>query len=308
MIAYLVSILTFVTLAAMLGLALNIQWGQAGMVNFGVGGFYGVGAYAAAILSVRGADPLTAIVAAIAATAAASALVSLASVRLREDYLAITTLAFAEAVRLVMLNEEWLTGGSNGIRDIPRPLVQLVGGANYEWAFLLACLGLLAGVYALLQRFVRSPLGRALRALREDDVVAATLGKDVLTLRVKAFAIGGAVIGLAGALHAFYFTYIDPDQFAGFVTVYAFMAVIAGGKGSNRGLLLGACTVMVLVEGTRFLKDVLPFLEPHQAAPLRLILIGVGLILMLIFRPDGIATEYRLSAPEHPASAVRKKI
>jgi ABC-type branched-subunit amino acid transport system permease subunit len=306
MMAYLVSILTFVALAALLALALNIQWGQAGMVNFGIGGFYGVGAYAAAMLSVRGADPLTATIAAIVATAAASAFVSLASIRLREDYLAITTLAFAEAVRLVMLNEEWLTGGSDGIRDIPRPLIRFVGGENYELAFLAACLALVAGVYILLERLVRAPFGRALRALREDDVVAATLGKDVLKLRIKAFAIGGAVIGLAGALHAFYFTYIDPGQFAGFVTIYAFMAVIAGGKGSNGGLLLGACTVMVLVEGTRFLKDFLPFLEPSQAAPLRLMLIGVGLILILIFRPSGIMPEYRLSVRERAQPTGKK--
>jgi branched-chain amino acid transport system permease protein len=307
MIDYFVSIMTFVALAALLGLALNIQWGQAGMVNFGIAGFYGIGAYTAAILSIHGVDPLTATTAAIGITAAASAAVSLASIRLREDYLAVTTLAFAEAARLVMLNEEWLTGGSNGIRDIPRPLIQLVGAASFELAFLLACLGLLLGVYLLLERLVRAPFGRALRALREDDVVAATLGKDVLKVRVKAFAIGGAVIGLAGALHAFYFTYIDPGQFAGFVTVYAFMAVIAGGKGSNRGLLVGACTVMVLLEGTRFLKEFVPFLEPSQVAPLRFILIGAGLILMLILRPNGIAAEYRLSVREPTATTGEKR-
>ena len=264
MTGYLVSILTFVVLSALVGLALNIQWGQAGMVNFGLAGFFGVGAYVAAILSVRGAGPVSATVAAIVVTAAVSALVSLASIKLREDYLAITTLAFAEAIRLVSLNEEWLTGGSNGIRDIPRPFVGLIGGASYEAAYLGLCLVLLLVVYLLLERIVRSPFGRALRAVREDDVVSATLGKNVLVLRMKAFAIGGAVIGLAGALHAYYLTYIDPGQFASFVTVYAFMAVIAGGKGSNRGLLIGACTVMVLLEGSRFLKDFIPL--PHCPA------------------------------------------
>lgn len=302
MTGYLVSILTFVSLAAMLGFALNIQWGQAGMVNFGVAGFYGVGAYVAAILAVQGVDPVSAMAAAAAATAAASALVSLASIKLREDYLAITTLAFSEAIRLVLLNEEWATGGANGIRDIPRPFVAWFDGASYEAAFLAGSLALLLGVYLLLERLFRSPFGRALRATREDDVVAATLGKNVLALRIKAFAIGGGVIGLAGALHAFYFTYIDPGQFAGFVTVYAFMAVIAGGCGSNKGLLIGAATVMVLLEGSRFLKDLLPFLAAHQAASLRLVLIGVGLILLLIFRPQGIAPEYRLSARERSAA------
>jgi branched-chain amino acid transport system permease protein len=295
MTGYFIAILTFVSLAVLLGFALNVQWGQAGMLNFGLAGFYGVGAYTAAILSKAGVDGLTATVAAIAMTAALSALVSLATLKLREDYLAITTLAFAELVRLVLTNETWLTGGTNGIRDIPRPLIGLVGGDQYELFFLLLCLVLVAVTYLLLDRIIRSPFGRALRAVREDDVVAATLGKNVLALRVKAFAIGGAVIGLAGALHAYYFTYIDPGEFAGFVTVYAFMAVIVGGKGSNRGLLLGACTVMVLLEGTRFLKDFVPFLSAQQAASLRLALIGAGLVLILIFRPEGISSEYRLS-------------
>jgi ABC-type branched-subunit amino acid transport system permease subunit len=295
MIGYLIAILTFVSLAVLLGFALNVQWGQAGMLNFGLAGFYGVGAYTAAILSKAGADGVTATVAAIAMTAALSALVSLATLKLREDYLAITTLAFAELVRLVLTNETWLTGGTNGIRDIPRPFIGLVGGDQYELFFLLLCLVLVAATYLVLDRIIRSPFGRALRAVREDDVVAATLGKNVLALRVKAFAIGGAVVGLAGALHAYYFTYIDPGEFAGFVTVYAFMAVIVGGKGSNRGLLLGACTVMVLLEGTRFLKDFVPFLSAQQAASLRLAMIGAGLVLILIFRPEGILSEYRLS-------------
>jgi branched-chain amino acid transport system permease protein len=295
MTGYLVAILTFVSLAVLLGFALNVQWGQAGMINFGLAGFYGVGAYTAAILSKQGVDGFTATVAAIATTAAISAIVSLATLKLREDYLAITTLAFSESVRLVLMNETWLTGGTNGIRDIPRPLIGLIGGDQYEVFFLGMCLVLVAIVYLMLDRIIRSPFGRALRAVREDDLVAATLGKNVLTLRVKAFAIGGAVIGLAGALHAYYFTYIDPGEFAGFITVYAFMTVIVGGKGSNRGLLMGACTVMVLLEGTRFLKDFVPFLSAQQAASLRLAMIGAGLILILIFKPDGLSAEYRLA-------------
>jgi branched-chain amino acid transport system permease protein len=294
MTGYLISILTFVSLAALLGLALNIQWGQTGMVNFGLAGFFAVGAYTAAILSVRGVDALSATAAAIVLTALVSALVAMASIKLREDYLAITTLAFAEAVRLVALNEEWLTGGSNGIVNIPRPLIAVVGGGNYEVAFLAISVVAVVIVYAILEALVRSPFGRALRAIRDDDVVAATLGKDVLSLRMRAFAVGGAIIGLAGALHAYYLSYIDPGQFAAFVTVYAFMAVIAGGKGSNVGLIIGAGTVMVLLEGSRFLKDLLPWMTAQQSAALRFILIGVALILLLIFRPNGIAAEYRL--------------
>jgi len=308
MTAYLVSILTFVVLSAVLALALNIQWGQAGMINFGLAGFFSIGAYVAAILAVSGVDPVSSTLAAIVSTAALSAIVSLASVRLREDYLAISTLGFAEAVRLVLLNESWLTGGPNGIREIPRPFAGVLDPSSYEVAFLGASVLIFAAVYVLLERIIRSPFGRALRTVREDEVVAATLGKNVLALRVKAFAIGGAVAGLAGALHAFYLSYIDPTQFASFVTVYAFMAVVVGGRGSNRGLLIGASTVMVLLEGTRFLKELLPFMNAQQSAALRLLLVGVALILLLIFRPGGIAREYRLTAPardDAPATAAK---
>ncbi len=294
MIAYATAILTFVSFATLLGLALNMQWGQAGMINFGLAGFYGIGAYTTAILSKTGVDPVTATAAAIVVTAAVSALVSLATLKLREDYLAVTTLAFSEGVRLVLMNEVWLTGGTDGIRDIPRPFIDLVGGTSYEVAFLAISLSSVLIVYLILEYIVRSPFGRVLRAIREDDVVATTLGKNVLSFRVRAFAIGGAVIGLAGALHAYYFTYIDPSEFVGVITVYAFMAVIVGGKGANLGLLIGACTVMVLLEGTRFLKDLIPAMAAYQAASLRLILIGLGLIVVLIVKPDGLTPEYRL--------------
>ena len=119
-------------------------------------------------------------------------------------------------------------------------------------------------------------------------------GKNVVLLRVKAFALGGAIIGVAGAFHAYYLTYIDPSQFSATITAYVFMAVIAGGRGSNRGLLLGAATIMVFIEGTRFLKDLFNVLDATQLAAIRLMLIGLGLILFLIYRPQGFLPEYRL--------------
>ncbi|MEO8188000.1 MAG: branched-chain amino acid ABC transporter permease, partial [Burkholderiaceae bacterium] len=142
----------------------------------------------------------------------------------------------------------------------------------------------------------RSPFGRIVRAVREDDLVAATLGKDVLWARVRIFAIGGAFIGLAGSLHAFYYQYIDPTQFSTIVIAYAFMAVIAGGRGSHWGCIFGAAMVMLLLEGSRFVKDLIPALDSDQLAAIRIILIGAGLIALLIFRPQGFLREYRLRA------------
>jgi ABC-type branched-subunit amino acid transport system permease subunit len=149
-------------------------------------------------------------------------------------------------------------------------------------------------LYLALEKLLRSPFGRAIRAVREDDVVAATLGKNVLMLRVKVFALGGAIIGIAGSFHAFYMTYIDPSQFQMIVTAYVFMAVIAGGRGSNSGLLLGSVLLMVAIEGTRYLKDIFNVFDATQLSAIRLIMIGLGLILLLIFRPQGCLAEYSL--------------
>jgi branched-chain amino acid transport system permease protein len=300
--AYLVTIFILVAIAALAGLGLNMQWGQCGMINFGLAGFYMLAAYTCALLATNGVGPMLSLGIAVLVCALASALVSLISIRLSEDYLAIVTLGFAECLRLAVLHENWLTEGALGIPGIPRPFADLVGARYYDVFFLGLCLLLLATVYFVFAALTRSPFGRLMRAVREDPMVAATLGKNVLSVRVRAFAVGGAAVGMAGGLHAFYFTYIDPAQFGPIITAYAFMAVIAGGRGSHAGLLIGAFSVIALLEGSRFLKDVIPVLDAGQLAAVRLILIGLGLILLLIYLPQGIRREFRLHVrPESAA-------
>jgi len=294
MTAYLVAILTLVAIAAITALALNIQWGLCGMINFGLAGFFALGSYTCALLALAGVWPGFAIGGAVVVCALAAGAVSLLSARLSEDFLAITTLGFAEIVHLVALHENWLTRGSLGLPGIPRPFAEWFGGEGYPLVLMLFAWALLLAVFTVLELLARSPFGRALRAVREDEMVAAALGKNVLWLRVRAFAIGGGVLGVAGSVHAFHYTYIDPSQFTPIMTAYAFMAVIIGGRGSNRGLLLGAVSVMVLLEASRFLKDFVGVVDSTQLAALRLIAIGAGLILLLIYRPGGLLPEYRL--------------
>lgn len=296
MIGYLTSILSLVAIATLVGLALNLQWGLGGLVNFGLAGFYTVGAYVAALLALAGLPPLVAMAAAMVVTAALSAMVSFVSLRLADDHLAIVTLGFAEFVRLVVLNESWLTQGSLGLPGIPKPFATLVAPANYDELFAALALALAALVFLALQYLATSPFGRALRAVRDDEIVAATLGKNVLWVRMQAFAVGGAVVGLAGALHAFYYSYIDPGQFGPIITATAFMAVIMGGRGNNLGLAIGAASVLFLIEGSRFLKDLIPVLDATQLASLRLMMIGLGLILLLIYRPHGLLPERRANS------------
>lgn len=287
MTTYIVSILILVAIAAIAGLALNLQWGLSGLVNFGLFGFYMLGAYVCAMLVHAGWNPWLAMLVAIVATSALSASVSLISVRLSEDYLAIVTLGFAECLKLFIIHEEQWTRGSLGIADITRPVAS-------DEALLSVALVALAAVYAIFQRVAKSPFGRTARALRDDPVVAATVGKNVLAFRVRLFALGGAAIGLAGSLHAFYYQYIDPTQFGAIITAYAFMAVIIGGRGSNPGVIVSAFTVVLVLEGTRYLDDYVTWLTSTQLASLRLMLVGVGLIAMLIFKPEGLVRPYRL--------------
>jgi branched-chain amino acid transport system permease protein len=297
MIAYLTTLVVLVAVSALVGLALNLQWGVAGLVNFGVVGFVALGAYATA-LTAPALSWAGAMIVAAALCAAVSTVLAFLSIRLEENYLAIVTIGFGEVVRILLLNESWLTGGAIGIADIPRPLVGLVAPARYDVVLLAFSLALVAIVFVLLETLVRSPFGRALRAVRDDATVAAALGKPVLLLRIKAFAIGGAVMGVAGSLHAFYLTYIDPSQFTAIITAYAFMAVIAGGRGSNLGLLIGAGTIMVLIEATRFLKDALQVIDGAQLSALRLGAIGTGIVMLLILRPQGMLSEPHRRARE----------
>lgn len=148
-------------------------------------------------------------------------------------------------------------------------------------------------VYAVLQGLARSPFGRLVRATRDDPGVVEALGKSVLSVRVRVFALGGAILGIAGSLHAFYYTYIDPTQFGPIITAYAFMAVVVGGRGSNRGVLVAAFTLIFLLEGSRFLIDLVPGLGASELAAIRLFLVGVGLVVLLIFKPDGFGREPR---------------
>jgi ABC-type branched-subunit amino acid transport system permease subunit len=306
MIAYATTVIILILIATLLGFALNLQWGTAGLVNFGLTGFFALGAYSAAIAALAGVNPFfAALIAAFVCALGCAGLASI-SIKLSDEYLAILTLGFSEIVGLVALSEDGITGGSLGLSGIPRPLAAWIGPEHYESAFLALLFVSVAAIYIALEVLLRSPFGLALRAAREDEVVAETLGKEVLALRIKAFAIGGAIIGVAGAFHAFYLAYVDPTQFAAAITGYTFMAVILGGRGSNAGLAIGAALIMTVFESTRFLKDAAGFLDATRLASLRFIFIGLGLILLLLYRPQGLFREPHIKVPALRKSGVSK--
>ena len=299
MTSYLVAMATFGAIYALLALSLNVMWGMTGMVNLGLTGFFAIGAYASALLTVRlGLPVAVGFAAAMAATAGLAALTTFGLLRLRDDYLAIVTLGFAETVRIIAENEIWLTNGTDGISRIPQPLHQILG-ADFNLFYLGLSLAVLALVMVGLERLRRSPFGRVLRAIREDGQVAAIAGKNVLAFKVKAFALGGLVAGLAGALYGHYTSYIVPELFQPLLTIYIFLALTAGGRGNNWGAAIGAYVVVFFLESTRFLTGVLPALSAVQVAAIRELLVGLGLLVVLHCRPEGLMPEKlpRLARP-----------
>ncbi|MEW5424529.1 branched-chain amino acid ABC transporter permease [Amorphus sp. 3PC139-8] len=238
MTAYIIAMATQVGLYALLALGLNLQWGYTGLLNFGVVGFFALGAYTYALVSgPLGLPPAIGFLAAIAAGAIAALPLGLASIRLRVGfYLAIVTLGFGEVVRSIIVNERWLTNGTRGL-----PVADFFPGLSVSASasvMLALVLTALAVVFVLLERLGRSPYGRTIEAIRENEDAARSLGKPVAGFKVEVFMLGAAIAAAVAAFNAVYVGYLVPDQFLPILTFYVWMAVIVGGRGSNRGVVL----------------------------------------------------------------------
>jgi branched-chain amino acid transport system permease protein len=297
---YLVAMATFAGIYALLALGLNLVWGMAGMINLGLVGFFAFGAYVSALLTRKAGWPMVAgLVAAIALTAVAGAVVALVTARLRGDYLAIITLGFSEVIRLVASNEIWLTNGTDGISGIPGPARGQVTPATFNLIYLVIVAVVVVAALFLMERVRGAPYGRVLRAIRDDDQVAAVAGKAVVAFKVEAFAVSAGLLGLAGGLFAHYTSFIAPDGFTSLISIYVVLALTAGGTGNNRGAVLGAALVVFFMESTRFVTGGLPGLKPAQVAAVRELLIGLSLIIVLRVRPAGLLPE-RIPRPVTP--------
>ncbi len=236
-------------------------------------------------------------------TAVVGVVVSLVTVRLRGDYLAIVTLGFAETIRIVASNAIWLTNGTDGISGIPGPYRGVLSPEAFNLLYLAIVAVIVAIAYVMTERLRASPFGRVLRAIRDDEQVAAVAGKHVTVFKVKAFALGSAALGLAGALYAHYTSYIAPDIFVPLFTLYIKLALLAGGLGNNRGAILGAFAVVFLLESSRFVIPLIPGVAPVQGAALREFMVAALLIVMLRYKPSGLIPEelVRLPVPSTPA-------
>ena len=300
---YLIAMAVSGGIYALMALGVNVIWGFAGMVNLGLVGFFAVGAYVSALLTLKLGLPIAVGMAAGALiTALVGVLVALITVRLRGDYLAIVTLGFAETIRIVASNTISLTNGTDGISGIAGPYRTQLSPEAFNLMYLAIVVAIVWVAYVVAERLRASPFGRVLRAIRDDEQVAAVAGKHVALFKVKAFAIGAAALGLAGALYAHYTSYIAPDIFVPLLTLYITLALLAGGLGNNRGAIVGAFAVVFLLESTRFVIPLVPGVSAVQGAALRELLIATLLIVMLRYRPRGLIPE-QLPRIDVPAPA-----
>ena len=321
---------TTVAIYSLFCLGLNVQWGYTGVFNFGVAGFFLVGAYTAAIIT-KGppppVDPVTGrpyaeyiggwgpdlnilpfldsgewlpfligIVAAAAAAGLLAFLLSIPTLRLREDYLAITTIGVAEFLRQVATQETTLVNGSRGLGGIPRPLEGYFDAADYKYIYLAIVVVLLVLVYFAIERAIRSPWGRVLRGIKEDEMVVAASGKNVFAFKTQGFIVGAMIMGIGGAMFGFERSALSPDTFTPFFATFLFWAMlIVGGAGNNKGAILGAYMVYGFYHISFHLQsyDLPAAISSTRIAALRDMLIGALIVTVLLLRPQGLLPEER---------------
>jgi branched-chain amino acid transport system permease protein len=265
--AYWVHVFSLALIGVILAFSQQLLVGMAGIVSLGQGAFYGIGAYAAASLSIAYKMPFLLTIVIGGLLAGASSLLLVPIVRLKGSSLAVATLGFAIIVHLVMMNEDWLTGGSIGLMDIPHPTLFgfPVGG---ETAFYYVCLAVAALVFVTLDRIAHSRFGRALTAMSQDEEAARASGVAISLYKSKCFLIAAIASGIAGGLYAYHSRYLNPNDFSFQKSIDILMMVIIGGIGSLPGAALGAAIVVLVPEVLR------------SSGEFRLILFGVMVIVL----------------------------
>lgn len=305
-----VDVMTLALIYVMLGLGLNIVVGFAGLLVLGYAAFYAVGAYTYALLAQHyGLSFWLSLPVAGVLAALTGFLLGLPVLRLRGDYLAIVTLGFGEITRLLLNNLNVLTGGPDGIGNIPRPTLfglefgrrASEGNATFHEFFgidysgehaviFLYLLGLALVVLILfvINRLQRMPLGRAWEALREDEIACRSLGLSPTVIKLSALTLSAAFAGLAGAFFAARQGYINPESFTFIESAMVLAIVVLGGMGSQLGVMLAAIAITALPELAREFNEY------------RMLAFGLVMVLMMIWRPQGLvpATRPRLELPE----------
>jgi len=305
MVNYISSYLVMACIYAIMALALNLQWGFTGLMNFGIGTFYMVGAYTSAILTSMpssehlGGFELPVVVGIIGAAGMAGViayLLSFPALKLRGGPFAIALLAIQETLFLVVKNESWLTNGVWGIRSIPRPFFGLVNPQHFVYFYLLIAAAVLILTYFAIEKAINSPWGRVLRGIREDEPLTSISGKDCFNYRVQSFVFSSMVMGIAGALYVHYTGFVSPQVFSPLMSTFiVWLMVMVGGTGNNKGVILGAFLVWAVWIGSDFLTDFVPASVATQIGFIRMFFVGAILGVMILMKPQGILMQKLLT-------------
>ena len=286
--AYHVDLMTNIGIYTLLAMGLNVVVGFTGLLNLGYAAFFAIGAYTYALLNLHAHCPFwIGLPAAGLVSMFFGFVIGMPSIRVRGDYLAITTLGFGEIVRIAFNNLDQWTGGPNGLLGIERPRlwwISFKGGLHFElfkfsvnatpyFYLVLLFVGLTA---YFLFKMSDSKFGRALVAIREDELAASCMGVPTLKIKLQAFGLSAFIAGLAGAIFASKQTIITPDSFDFVLSVLILAMVVLGGMGNIWGAALGALILGILPEILR------------ELAGYRMLIFGLIMILMMIFRPQGI--------------------
>jgi branched-chain amino acid transport system permease protein len=285
---YVLHILIVICIYLILALSLNLVVGYAGLLSLCHAAFYGAGAYISTLLMVSaGVSFLPSVVLAVIGTVVLSFAISVPAVRLKGDYLVLASLGFQVIIFSVLYNWTGLTNGPYGITNIPSPqfLTLHITTTQSYFALTLFVTCLCAGAIYLIGN---SPFGRVLKAIREDELATAALGKNVPRFKITAFAISAGFAAIAGVLFAGYMHYVDPSSFSLTESFLVLSLIIIGGTGNLIGPILGTLLLIILPEVLYLVKI------PDTIGPtLRQIIYGSLIILVMRFRPQGIAGEYR---------------
>ena len=272
-------LVTVTCIFAMLAMSLDLQVGACGLMNFGQVVFMMVGAYATAIAANAGINPYACIVISMAVAALLGVVMSLTVKNMGGTYWGILSLSMAELIRLVFLNERWLADGANG-------LSVLITIPYFSLTVVVSTLF----VILILRVIWLSPFGRVIRMIREGDRLPLALGKNVLLFKLETMAIGGAIGGLGGSFYALLNSYISPDDGLPIETFIIWAMVVVGGRGNLLGVVAGTVFIQILFVGSRFLTHIVD-IDAGLLAPLRFVLIGLLIMGVMMFRPQGLIPE-----------------
>ena len=285
---YLLHILIIAGIYIILTLSLNLIVGYTGLPALGHAAFFCIGAYTSSLLALNmGLSPWIGLLIGACVAAFSGIVIGYPAVRLKGDYLALATFGLGVIIYSIAKNWVSLTRGPMGLPGIPG--FSIFGFHLSEiWSYLLLVLVLVIITIFVLRRVVNSPFGRILRSIREDEIASQALGKDTTKHKLLVFVIGAFFAGIAGSLYAHYITFIDPSSFTIMESITILLMVIFGGMGSISGSIAGAVILVVFPELLRFLG-----MPSSIAAPMRQMIYGLLLVVLMIKRPQGIMGRYQ---------------